>query len=764
MSPKKQNEPIRLVLAEQNPNDDSWTVQADYGFPEPAQSVQPAQNTKSSQSSQLSQLPQLSQNTQSLQDTDSFEESFDVKNNVGNPSDVNFSSSDFDNFGSSGPNGADFNETGYNESGFDEFGIVHSTVEGENFGGTVVEDVQFTDSSEQGGQNEVPFDPIEESFELGFGPESSLPEKTNSIQPGGPNQQRIPGNQPMMSKQPVTSAPTSLPNVQSNRTATSPKERSTPRIRPDDQRLQLDSRLDLDNMEKSTIFPTTEDQGLGMDPELQKIIDSRPQIDKTTGPPSRAQIIDPTQGRNTGSRPTPNLPPLESETNWESRDRQRPALPPSLPSTQRIPQSSVPRVRSQEEWKERDSDKTRETDSTIGSRPQQEGQTQGGSSPSIDRELEFRQDAGRESDSVGNQTRPEPRNDIQPIADSSLNVKTSATSCATNCSDSCQIGPPIVFYDQDCRNLGMPGFAWDWNPSAPLFSLGTMPTGTDFFGYPKAVDCAVRPYGWLFDNMTLFAGGTSFGSQAGPITEENFGVQEGVNWSGTFAPRLGINAQLGVRAVQRTLQVEHPVLGTWNSSGKGQSFITAGLFRRAQCNPFQWGLVYDWMSDNKYEKNLSLGQIRMEFSGRTAHGCTIGFRGAFSLNTSNPFEAESEQFRLQAVDQFLGFIETQVYCNTLLSFNAGLSGSGQAILSGSIEQPISDKFSIKTDLAYMIASGNDVGPAPASYKDVRRDSWGLSLSLVFHPHGGAYSRSCNPLRALFDVADNTSMFTTPVYR
>lgn len=295
------------------------------------------------------------------------------------------------------------------------------------------------------------------------------------------------------------------------------------------------------------------------------------------------------------------------------------------------------------------------------------------------------------------------------------------------------------------------------DPCAPMFGLG-ISHGKDIFGYETNYRLTERPYGWLFDNMQVFVGGSGFGVRHGEIDEKSFGIFEGINWSGSISPRLGLSAQFGVRAVQRTIDGSHPAFGEkdWESGGKGQVFITAGFFKRAQSMPFQVGLVYDWMSDTKYKnrdggKALNVGQIRTEFSYASACGWTFGFRGAFSGADDDPLN--DTLYQVKTTNYFLGFVEKDIWCGSLLSFQAGGTKEGNAILGLCYDQPLYDKFSIKTEFNYMLEKENSSTLGP---KD--RDGWEAMITFTFHPHGGAFNRSRNPLRAMFDVASNGTMF------
>ncbi|MCL2304279.1 MAG: hypothetical protein FWC43_02935 [Planctomycetaceae bacterium] len=330
----------------------------------------------------------------------------------------------------------------------------------------------------------------------------------------------------------------------------------------------------------------------------------------------------------------------------------------------------------------------------------------------------------------------------------------------------CNVGRDMGFEDQ-CGSypIEIAPFAGLFieNPYAPLFDLGG--SGVDFFGYQRGCP-PVRPYGWLFDNMEVFAGTSGFGLRCDDIEETSFGLHEGINWSGSFSPRFGLAAQLGFRAVQRTIDSTNPQLTPteWNGN-HSQVFITTGLFKRAQSHPLQYGVVYDWMSDDKYrdkqagEKNLdkfNLGQVRTELSYRFCSGFTWGFRGAFGVTQADMF-ADAD-YRARATTQLHGFFEKPFWCGSLAGFSAGGTPKGNAVLSAYYDQPLRDKFSLKAGFTYMLPkNGKEENRA---FVDDERSAWEAMISLTFHPHGGAFSKNCNPFRAMFDVAGNGSMIVS----
>ena len=330
----------------------------------------------------------------------------------------------------------------------------------------------------------------------------------------------------------------------------------------------------------------------------------------------------------------------------------------------------------------------------------------------------------------------------------------------------CNVGRDMMFADQYGYPIEIAPFAGFFieKPCAPLFDFGG--SGIDFFGYQRHCP-PVRPCGWLFDNMEVFAGTSGFGLRSDDIEETSFALHEGINWSGSVSPRFGLAAQFGIRAVQRTIDGTNPFFGEeetkWNGN-KSQVFITTGLFKRAQSRPLQYGVVYDWMSDSVYrnrqmgEKNLDtfdLGQLRTELSYRCCSGFTWGFRGTFGSTQYDLFS--QAPYRTKATTQLHGFFEKPFWCGSLAGFSAGGTPKGNAILAAYYDQPLRDKFSLKAGFTYMLPqNAREKNGIPID----ERNAWEAAITLTFHPHGGAFSKNCNPLRAMFDVAGNGSMIVS----
>ena len=71
-----------------------------------------------------------------------------------------------------------------------------------------------------------------------------------------------------------------------------------------------------------------------------------------------------------------------------------------------------------------------------------------------------------------------------------------------------------------------------------------------------------------------------------------------------------------------------------------QVFATAGIFRRAEVGEIQWGVAFDYLSDDYYEK-ADLKQLRSE-TGYIVNECfEIGYFGAYGLGTQRVIDPGS---------------------------------------------------------------------------------------------------------------------------
>lgn len=267
----------------------------------------------------------------------------------------------------------------------------------------------------------------------------------------------------------------------------------------------------------------------------------------------------------------------------------------------------------------------------------------------------------------------------------------------------------------------------------------------------------IKPFGTgPLDNLTVFAGTTGFKNEIdGGAGGGNFGFTEGFNWSGPVTPQCTVSGQVGFRAVQSNVSGNSVV----DKSSRNQYFVTAGFFKRDLSYPIQGGVVFDWFQDDFYGK-VEMNQVRCEVSLRTFSNLEYGFQGGFGTNdkTNDYIRARENAYRgtvdvnykIRSDNYYLAFIRKHWSCGGQAEFRVGASDHGDVIFSGMGEFPLNDRFSV---------NGGFTGTIPKESRGNggwRRETWDLSVGIVFYFRGGATSKPCNPCRPMFDVAGNGS--------
>ena len=170
-------------------------------------------------------------------------------------------------------------------------------------------------------------------------------------------------------------------------------------------------------------------------------------------------------------------------------------------------------------------------------------------------------------------------------------------------------------------------------------------------------------YGWeVFDGccgpflrgLSVFAGVDGF---KGPLDRGghngNFGMNEGINLARPLGDPWGCGYQIGANFVQSDFSGASVVTAdglSLNAPFRKQYFATAGVFRRALCHGFQWGVAYDFLHDIYYQ-NANLQQIRSETGFVLDDTYEIGYYGAYGVSTDKDRVVVSD--KLDATEMFL---------------------------------------------------------------------------------------------------------------
>ncbi|MCS7305233.1 MAG: hypothetical protein NZ602_09035 [Thermoguttaceae bacterium] len=301
-----------------------------------------------------------------------------------------------------------------------------------------------------------------------------------------------------------------------------------------------------------------------------------------------------------------------------------------------------------------------------------------------------------------------------------------------------------------------------------------------YWGYPVF-------YG-LFRDLTLFGGAHAFKGPVDGGINANFGLHEGVNFSGPLGDPWGGGFQIGFQAVHSNFRgyarriydgalgahpvveppLETPTNGAWaqhsfivTNGDRDQLFFTAGLFRRAPMGGLQWGVVFDLMHD-AYYYTADLKQLRAELSLVWPGWREIGFWGAFGVGNERvtdqfTYRRQDNQqeatyrldFALEPTDQF-NFFYRQYFCNGGEGrLWIGFTGNTDVLFGGDLWIPLSEHFALEN-------SFNILFPKETGEATQREHAWSVMIQLVWYPGRSAKASTCNMFRPLFGVADNTS--------
>jgi len=258
----------------------------------------------------------------------------------------------------------------------------------------------------------------------------------------------------------------------------------------------------------------------------------------------------------------------------------------------------------------------------------------------------------------------------------------------------------------------------------------------------------------IWENLTLGFGGAGFKS---PLDFQNggaFGFTETLNWASPSTSMSPVRLQAGVRAVQAYPSGYVNDYGNWHHDSREQYFGTAGLFQRnIGGGPLNFGVVYDMMSD-KYYNSYQLEQLRTELSCGGISGIEFGYRGAFGLRNDSLL-VRNHPVDIRVMDYHTLFLKKYFANGGEGSLAGGATEYGDWVIRAEYSIPLSNEWGLKNSLSYMIPQG---GHSPAS---PTRESWDVSLQLVYQPRCGMLAGFCNPFRAFFDVADNGTLLYRP---
>ena len=256
----------------------------------------------------------------------------------------------------------------------------------------------------------------------------------------------------------------------------------------------------------------------------------------------------------------------------------------------------------------------------------------------------------------------------------------------------------------------------------------------------------------VWENLSIGFGASSFKS---PMDLQNggaFGFSETFNWASPSTAMMPVNLQAGFRSVQAFPSGYPDGNNGWHRDQREQSFGTIGIFRRnIMCSPLNFGMAYDMMNE-KYLNEYDLEQVRAELSYGGMIGCEFGYRGAFGLRDDTFRDGNFNKVNVFAVDYHTLFVKKYFANGGEGSLAGGTTKYGDILIRAEYSIPLSNKWGLKNSFSYVVPKG---GHSPPSVP--QKESWDVSLQLVYQPRGGVLAGFCNPFRAFFDVADNGTL-------
>lgn len=272
------------------------------------------------------------------------------------------------------------------------------------------------------------------------------------------------------------------------------------------------------------------------------------------------------------------------------------------------------------------------------------------------------------------------------------------------------------------------------------------------YGYGNPVSGTDCGYCWI-DTFSLNLGVAGFKNALNNGHSGSFGFQEGINW-GTpyeFVP-LGMNMQIGFRAIQSEFSGTQFDGGNTNSDHRSQFFVTGGFFKRVTCG-WQGGIVFDFLRD-EWISDVDLGQVRGELSWAVPTGSSFGFWFTSSTDesTGRPLSNSSQTALFETRDMYALFYRVQSNQHRLGQWRvfAGLTGEDDGVIGSDFKLPLAGTWSLEPEFTFVIPDENTQNGGPSE------EAWNVAFNLVWYP--GRAVRGIDYCRLpMFDVAGNGSM-------
>lgn len=267
--------------------------------------------------------------------------------------------------------------------------------------------------------------------------------------------------------------------------------------------------------------------------------------------------------------------------------------------------------------------------------------------------------------------------------------------------------------------------------------------------------CGLFPRAWwLLQNAQFEAGVFAFKDPFEIGNDNNFGYNLALNWSTPSQLICGLAGQAGGR-FQQTGEEEYSIQGAngnaLDDQSRSQFFWTMGFFYRNPGDLWTFGAVYDALREDACWE-YTLGQARVELARQVGYATDLGFRGAFALDDELlNFRRNNKEYhgQLEVNSYYTAFLRHTFVTGAEGMIYGGVTEESEGLLGGHIEVPVTNHSSLRNSFVYVIPKNNK--------NDFVDNTWSVNLSWVIYFGGNSREGMANPLRPLFDVADNTTL-------
>jgi hypothetical protein len=268
------------------------------------------------------------------------------------------------------------------------------------------------------------------------------------------------------------------------------------------------------------------------------------------------------------------------------------------------------------------------------------------------------------------------------------------------------------------------------------------------------------PFGQGPRNLAIFGGVHGYKNSRDRGVNGNFGFTEGVNFGAPLGDPWGCGYQVGFAALQSNISGFSTTTTTGATADRHQYFFTAGVFRRAECAGWQWGVVFDYLHDT-YIQNTNLKQIRTETGYLFNESFEIGYSGAYGVSgdsVNGQYFGRTIDAQLDATDQFVVYFRRYFENGGDGRIWGGMTGHGDGLFGADAWIPLGGSWALQNSFNYLIpkgSRGSSIDQNGMLDGGQIKESWSVAMNLVWYPgrSTNCISKSC--YRPLLNVADNS---------